>query len=190
MNEILNALNPVRMLLDGSAGLVVLALHGFFLALASKALGDMGPQHDGRLTLNPMAHVDIFALVGSVLAQLGWVRPMDIRADDVKGGRLGIVGIVLIAVAATWALGRAAMAGRGLLISVTPPDMLQMAEAWLFTFTRMSERCALFNLIPILSLTAAHALRDRLPPALREPGPITSGLTLVLALAIKILVWR
>lgn len=190
MNTLLRELTPVRMLLDGSAGLVVVAIHGCLLALIARAMGDAGPAHDGRLTLNPMAHIDIFALVGLVLAQLGWVRPMDIRAREVKGGIAGLVLVVLIALVGTWLVGRGAMAGRGLLIAVTPPDLLQMAEAWLFTFTRLSERFAVFNLLPVLSLTAAHVLRPYFPEPLRATGPVVAGLTLVLALATKIWVWR
>lgn len=190
MNALLNELTPVRMILDGSAGLVVVAIHGFLLAFAARALGDMGPAHDGRLTLNPMSHIDIFSFAGLVLAQLGWVRPMDIRARDLRGGVLGAVAVVLMALAGTWLLGQGAMAGRGLVIAVTPPDFLQMVEAWLFTFTRMSERLAIFNLLPVLSLTAAHVVREHLPEVLRATGPLVSGLTLVLALAVKIWVWR
>ncbi|MET3926627.1 hypothetical protein [Devosia sp. 2618] len=190
MNTLLSELNPVRMMVDGSAGLVVLAIHGFFLALLAKAFGDAGPSHDGRQTLNPMAHIDLFALIGVVVAQFGWIRPMDIRSRELKGGIAGLILVVLLALAGTWLVGRGAMAGRGLVIAITPPDLLQIAEAWLFTFARMSERIAAFNLLPVLSLTAAHALREFLPERLRSTGAVVSGLTLVLALAIKIWIWR
>ncbi|SDG89191.1 hypothetical protein [Pelagibacterium luteolum] len=190
MISLLYELTPVRIVLDGSAGIVVIALHGFFLALAARVMGDAGPTHDGRLTLNPIAHIDIFSLAGVVIAQLGWVRPMDIRSRELKGGIARVIVMVLLALAATWSIGRAAMAARGLLISLTPPDLLQMTESWLFAFTRMSDRFALFNLLPILALTASHAVREYLPERLRGTGLIVSGLTLVLALMLKLLVWR
>lgn len=190
MTALFYELTPVRILLDGSAGLVVIALHGFFLALAARLMGDQGPAHDGRLTVNPMAHIDIFSLVGVVVAQLGWVRPMDIRSRDIRAGLIGIIIVVLMALAATWGVGRLAMAARGLLIAVTPPDLLHMAQAWLFAFTRMSDRFALFNLLPVLALSAAHVVREHLPRPLTENVPLVSALTLVLALALKLLFWR
>jgi len=190
MIPLIGDLHPVRILLDGSAGLVVLALHGLFLALAAKALGDPGPTFDGRLTGDPTEHVDLYALIGMVLTQFAWLKPMDIRASDIRGGWAGILVACLTALVATWVLGRIVMAGRGLVIAIAPPDLLQIAEAWLFTFVRFSDRIALFNLLPVFSLTAAHAVRGFLPAPLRATGPLVSALTLALAIVVKLWIWR
>ncbi|WP_290686651.1 MULTISPECIES: hypothetical protein [unclassified Haematobacter] len=190
MTGLVGELNVVRLLLDGSAGLVIAGLHGFFLALAARILGDPGPEYDGRLTVSPLVHVDIFALLGFVFAQLGWIRPMDIRTRDLRGGIFGGVAVVLIALAGTWIVGRGVMAARGMLVAVTPPDFLQTMNSWTYTFGRLSDRFALFNLLPVLSLTAAHVVRERLPAGLWGTGALLSAVTLLFALGLKIWVWR
>ncbi|WP_169196313.1 hypothetical protein [Devosia sp. MC1541] len=190
MISLLWELHPTRILYDASAGVVVLALHGLFLALAAKWLGDRGPSYDGRLTADPSVHIDIYALVGVVVTGFGWVKPMDIRPNDIKGRLFGIAAAALFAIAATFALGRLAMANRGTLIAITPPDLLQFAEAWLFSFTRLSDRIAGFNLLPLFALTAAHIVQPYLPARLRLPTTSLSALTLALAFAIKLWVWR
>lgn len=190
MTGLLGDLNVVRILLDGSAGLVIAGLHGFFLALAARIMGDPGPAHDGRLTVNPLSHIDIFGLLGFVVAQLGWVRPMDIRTRDLRGGVPGVLAVVLMALAASWCVGRGVMAARGVLVTVTPPDFLQAMNGWTYAFARLSDRFALFNLLPVLSLTATHVVREHLPQPLRGTGPAVSAATLLLALALKIGGWR
>jgi len=190
MTGILNDLHVLGIMLDASAGLVIVALHGLLLAFFAKLMGDPGPAQDGRMTINPLQHIDFFSLLGFIFAQLGWIKPMDIRSRDIRGGILGIVAVVLAAIAATWAVGRGLMAMRGVLVSVTPSDFLQTMNSWTYTYARLSDRFALFNMLPVLSLTAAHAVREYLPGILRQTGAVTSALTLVLALVLKIWFWR
>src|SRR5690606_32939898 len=130
-----------------------------------------------------------FSLAGFAFVQLGWIRLMDIRASDIRGGLLGIAAAVLLALLATWAIGQGLMASRLFLVTVVSQDFLMAAEAWLFTFTRLSERFALFNLLPLLSLSAGHVTRGWLPIALLDRPLVLSGLTLILAVLVRIWFW-
>lgn len=186
MNILLSDINVPRLLLNGSAGLVIVAIHGFLLAFFARLLGDEGPSHDGRRTLNPFAHMDIFSLAGFAFVQLGWIRLMDISASDIRGGLVGIAAAVLLALLATWAIGQGLMASRLFLVTIVPQDFLMAAEAWLFTFTRLSERFALFNLLPLLSLSAGHLTQTWLPVTLFDRPLVLSGLTLILAVLVRI----
>ena len=58
--------------------LVIAPVHGAAIAATARALGDQGPQHDGRLTLNPLVHLDILGTISGVLFAIGWIKPIAI----------------------------------------------------------------------------------------------------------------
>ncbi len=58
--------------------IVALSFHEFAHAWMSNKLGDPTPQRQGRLTLNPMAHIDIVGFVALILCGFGWGKPVEI----------------------------------------------------------------------------------------------------------------
>ena len=57
----------------GLPGLIMaLALHEYAHARVAVAMGDFTPKMMGRLTLNPMAHIDPIGLVVLLIARFGW----------------------------------------------------------------------------------------------------------------------
>ena len=56
-------LSFLQLLTRAIATIVVLALMGFCVAGFARLLGDRGPAYDGKLTLNPFVHMDIFGLL-------------------------------------------------------------------------------------------------------------------------------
>lgn len=74
--------------------LIYAALQGAVLAGMARLMGDSRPRHDGRLTLNPFAHVAMLGLAMAVLFRMGWIRTL---RYDLASNRLGRWGLVLIA---------------------------------------------------------------------------------------------
>jgi Zn-dependent protease len=58
------------------AFLVALSFHEFFHALVAYWCGDNTAKRMGRLTVNPLAHVDFFGLLCLVLFRIGWAKPV------------------------------------------------------------------------------------------------------------------
>ncbi|MDP3487668.1 MAG: site-2 protease family protein, partial [Bacillota bacterium] len=58
--------------------LLALTIHEFAHAFVSHRLGDPTPKRQGRLTLNPLAHIDPFGLIMLWLFRFGWGRPVEI----------------------------------------------------------------------------------------------------------------
>ena len=79
----------------------IAALHGFAVAAAACALGDPGPGHDGRLSLNPLAHLDVVGTASGVLFSVGWIRPIAVDPDELRVGRIGLLIIVAAGAAAS-----------------------------------------------------------------------------------------
>lgn len=64
-----------------------LSLHEFAHAWMSDRLGDPTPRRQGRLTVNPLAHIDPLGFVALLLVGFGWGKPVMIDAGYYKNRR-------------------------------------------------------------------------------------------------------
>ncbi len=63
------------------------ALHEFAHALAADKLGDPTPRQQGRLTIEPWPHIDIFGFITLLIAGFGWAKPVQIDPRNFKNPR-------------------------------------------------------------------------------------------------------
>ncbi|MDA1038651.1 MAG: site-2 protease family protein [bacterium] len=75
--------------------LVSLTVHEFSHALASKLKGDLTAERLGRLTLNPMAHIDWTGFVAVLLLGFGWAKPVPFNPYNLKNPKWDSVLIAL-----------------------------------------------------------------------------------------------
>jgi Zn-dependent protease len=141
------------------------ALYGASLCHAARLLGDAGPTQDGRGTLNPFAHIDLVGALAFVAFGIGWIKPLSITPTALKGGLIGIVGVVLsgtlvLVLLATVAAMLLPQAGR--LESLSAAQMLGFV---LITLCRDSIGFALFNLLPVPPLSAGLLIDGVAPRA-------------------------
>ena len=66
-----------------------LSLHEFAHALVSDRLGDPTPRRQGRLTINPMAHIDWLGFIALLFVGFGWGKPVMIDPGYYKNRRAG-----------------------------------------------------------------------------------------------------
>lgn len=85
--------NPLMMLQQAlimlPAILFSLSMHEFAHALAADKQGDMTPRLQGRLTLNPAAHIDWMGLVMLLFAGFGWARPVRVNPNNYRNRKYG-----------------------------------------------------------------------------------------------------
>ncbi|MDB5622892.1 MAG: hypothetical protein JWR39_1455, partial [Devosia sp.] len=135
----------------------ILAVYGFSFCLAARLLGDEGPAQDGRLTLNPIAHLDLLGALAFLVSGLGWIAPLHLTPARFRGGLAGLVAAVLVAGIAMLAL--AWLAQRLIPLAVNLDSL-----AWGAIVTNglqvLSTSAVLFGLINLLPLPplAAGAL--------------------------------
>ena len=60
------------------------SMHEFAHAFSAVKLGDPTPKALGRLTLNPLKHIDIFGLIGFLVVGFGWAKPVEINPFNFK----------------------------------------------------------------------------------------------------------
>ena len=170
----------------------IAAIHGFAVAATAAALGDVGPRYDGRLSANPLVHLDVIGTVSGVLFSAGWIRPIAIDPDRLRRrqhrsafARFALIAVVAAASAATLAGAAVLRATRPLLLPLLTSDSVSTtAFALIETIGEQSLWFALVNLLPLPPLTGAHlvtAIHPASRDVLRRLQPYGAAAIVVLA---------
>lgn len=77
------------------AVIYALTIHEFSHAWAATALGDNTAKFSGRLTLNPLAHMEVWGTVMLVIAGFGWGKPVPVNLYNLKWRRWGSAAVSL-----------------------------------------------------------------------------------------------
>ena len=153
------------LLLAAPAILFSLTVHEFFHAWAANRLGDPTANDMGRLTLNPLAHLDIMGTLMMFLSnfRFGWAKPVPINPYNLRHPRRDDFWISAAGPLSN--LGLAALSGI-LFRIVYGTGMLAQYEAvgyLLFYLITINASLAFFNLLPIFPLDGSHIFRSLLP---------------------------
>ncbi len=62
--------------------LIAITFHEYAHAFAAEKLGDNTPRNQGRLSLNPLAHLDPFGVIMLIFAHIGWGKPVQINPNN------------------------------------------------------------------------------------------------------------
>ncbi len=139
---------------------ILTAPHEFAHAWVGTKLGDDTPRNDGRVTLNPLAHVDwigtaVLPFVTSLLGGgfIGWGKPV---RSDVSKLRGGLNGLLLVALAGPFSnLIMAVVLAAAAIATVRPfPDF----AGYLADGVRLSLYLAIFNMLPVPPLDGSKIL--------------------------------
>ena len=142
--------------------IIAMVVHEWAHARVAYALGDYTPKIDGRLTLNPAAHVDLFGLLMLFLVHFGWAKPVRINAnnfanprrDDILVSLAGPMSNLLTAFLTLIVL--IVLVKLGIQMSEGTASVLQFIMIININF-------AIFNMLPIPPLDGSHILRNLLP---------------------------
>ena len=148
--------------------LIGLTFHEFAHAFVADRLGDKTAKFQGRLTLNPLAHIDIIGFIMILLVGFGWAKPVEINPsafknrniDDLKvsvAGPLANLIIAFLAALLTVFLYKFvnSSANYTLVSNIIVKIILYVVNINCMLFV--------FNLIPIPGLDGFHILRDLFP---------------------------
>lgn len=143
--------------------LIALTFHEFAHGFVSSRLGDPTPKLTGRLTLNPIAHLDLMGALLMVLTGFGWAKPVQVNPRYYKNPK---TGMALTAVAGP--LSNLIMAFAAMLLYTVfaiisyKTGLFVGSVSTVFTFLLMFARVNLcfmvFNFIPIPPLDGSRVL--------------------------------
>jgi Zn-dependent protease len=145
------------------AFVVITGLHGFVLAAVAVLMGDRGVRHDGQLTANPFAHLDMLGLVAAIVSQTGWIRPMPIEAKELRGGPIAVVVPVLASLLVVIGLAMLLMQTRWLPMTMNLGNAAVYVVAGMETAAVSAVWFAVFNLLPLPPLAGGHILSALAP---------------------------
>jgi Zn-dependent protease len=140
---------------------VGITFHEFSHALIADQLGDHRPRALGRVSLNPVAHIDPVGALVFLLAGFGWGKPVPVNVYALRPGRVGMAVVaaggpianVVVAIAA-------AAVHRALEIGGIGGFAIEVA-AWIVLYNLL---LAIFNLLPIPPLDGYNVLLAFVPP--------------------------
>jgi Zn-dependent protease len=89
------AASPLVALVWIAAILASLTIHEFSHALVGKLRGDLTAEREGRLTLNPLAHLDIMGFIPMLLFGFGWAKPVPFNPYNLKNPKWDAVAVAL-----------------------------------------------------------------------------------------------
>lgn len=81
--------NPAQFIFFIVAILIALSVHEFAHAYAAYLSGDLTAKMMGRLTLNPLKHIDPIGIIVFLLIGFGWGRPVPYNPNQLRNGRWG-----------------------------------------------------------------------------------------------------
>ena len=142
---------------------VGITFHEFSHAFIADQLGDHRPRALGRVSLNPMAHIDPVGALVFVLAGFGWGRPVPVNVYALRPGRIGMamvaaggpVANVIVAVLGAVVYRLFDMGGIG--------GFAIEVAFWIVLYNLL---LAIFNLLPIPPLDGYNVLLAFAPPRL------------------------
>lgn len=82
--------NLQNLLIGVPTTLLALTVHEFAHGLVSEKLGDPTPRYQGRLSLNPLAHLDLFGTLLMIFTGFGWAKPVQINPNYYKNRTKGM----------------------------------------------------------------------------------------------------
>jgi Zn-dependent protease len=148
------------------AVIVGITFHEFSHAAVASLQGDQTARSEGRLTLNPIAHLDPLGSIAIILAGIGWGRPVPVDRTRLRNRRFGAVMVGLAGPAANFVVAlAAAVAFRIAYPAIGPTFDVGFSLTLLDMLVTINVILGVFNLLPIPPLDGSTLLSLALPPS-------------------------
>ena len=128
-----------------------LSFHEFAHAFAAYKLGDMTAKNQGRLTLNPLAHIDPIGGLMVLMVGFGWAKPVPVDLRQLKNPSTAMMKVAFAGPLSNLIL---ALLG-GLVVQASQNILLSTV---FLLFTQINVALALFNLLPFPPLDGSQIL--------------------------------
>jgi Zn-dependent protease len=150
------------------AVLIGFTVHEYSHALVAVRLGDSTPRDQGRLTLNPISHIELVGFLLILMVGFGWAKPVQINPRNFKNPRNDEVLVSLAGPFANLLFG-VAFALVVKLVFTFAPQLLYAGTAGSLLYQILNYivwinlLLAVFNLFPIPPLDGSHILVSLVP---------------------------
>lgn len=169
-------MNPdiiIGYILSALAALIVLTIHEYSHAFAAHKLGDNTAQAVGRLTLNPLKHLDPFGVLCMIVFHFGWAKPVPINPRNFKKTKrdfaitslAGPLSNLITAFFAAFIYLLFYSLVKNLTVeSLFVYNLIVYSLEFIYIFHLINIGIAIFNLVPVPPLDGSRILTVILPP--------------------------
>lgn len=143
--------------------LIASTVHEYAHAYTAYKLGDLTAKVNGRLTLNPIKHIDPIGAISMILFRFGWSKPVPVNEYNFERREL-YMGLTAIAGPISNISLALLCAGINQIVNIPPGSLIELL---LYSFVTINISLAIFNLLPFPPLDGHKVMRAILPKSLR-----------------------
>lgn len=161
MNFLINNISALfgRIFIILPTVLIALTGHEFAHGWVSSKLGDPTPRAEGRLSLNPLRHLDPIGAILMLITGFGWAKPVSVNPMYYKNRKKGMALVAAAGPLANLIMAFVAMVAGMFLLKIIPSEGAAYIIGTIVSiFVQMNLSFMIFNLIPIPPLDGAKVL--------------------------------
>jgi len=186
--------NPAVLITRIITLIIAFTIHEFSHAKVADLYGDLTPRQNGRVTLNPVAHLDLWGSLLLLVAGFGWAKPVPINPYAL--GRRSPAAVMMVSLAGPASNFLLAIFGAipirmGLVSSQSPVGFLPSSSDFFFEFVFINLLLTFFNLIPLAPLDGDKIAEYFFPPswarALQTIRPYSQFILIVLIFVLPLM---
>lgn len=162
MFKIINWAYVIDILISALAALIAITIHEVSHGYMAYLMGDTTAKQDGRLSLNPLKHLDWIGALCLVFFHIGWAKPVPVNPYMFKERKKGIIFVSLAGPVSNFLLAIISMI---IMCFLYPASSVTAVILYNFFFSLSAVNIGLgiFNLIPIPPLDGSKVLAQFLP---------------------------
>lgn len=138
-------------------------IHEFAHGFIADRLGDPTARYQGRLTLNPFAHIDYMGALGILLVGFGGARPVPVNPYNFRNPKRDMAFVAVAGPLSNIVAAFVCMVLANLVLVTTRTLAFYYVFSFFYFIAQINVRLAVFNLIPVPPLDGSRILAQFLP---------------------------
>lgn len=157
----------ITLAIQAVAAILCISFHEMGHGVAAWLLGDETARREGRVSMNPLHHVDPLGLILLITAGFGWAKPVPVNSRHFRHPKSGMAVTALAGPLSNFLMGAVALAGASLLYHFAMKQLITTQLYYFFALlvqiAVLSVGLGMFNLIPFPPLDGSKILFSLLP---------------------------